>query len=593
MHNQIKRLNISLPLLKTTKTYNRAWLRRDIIAGITVTAVTIPQSMAYAQLAGAPLTAGLYAALVAMIVFALFSSSRQVILGPDAAVAALTGAAIFPLAHGNAATAAALVAIMAILVGIACLIGVVARIGFIAEFLSRPILLGYMAGLALTVIVFQIPKLIGITSPNTINFISNVSYSISHLGSASLATIGFSIFLMASIIVLELKYPKMPSSLVILIGAILVSAIFNLSNHGILTIGDIPTGLPIPSLNGVKLLDVQNLVIPSLAIMVICYVSAISTLRSFADKNNETVDTRQDLIGLGVANVTSGIFGGIPVTATGTRTAVNNAAKAHTQFSQLFGAFAIAITLVFLAPYLHELPLCALAVIIISAISRLFNFGELVSIWHAWRTEALLAIATVLGVAILGIMQGLLLAVSLAIANLIRQSALPYDAVLGVAENGSIRDMERPPHTTIVPGLLMYRFDAPLYFANANFFRDRVLHLIDTADEPIKWFLWDAETITSIDSTAGKMLDKLFADLKERHVVFAIARLKGSVRATASKSSHLSQHFEKAPHYSSLGRALESYKSIQDTPGAKPPKEKLIVHQNSLMKAPYAVIKRV
>jgi SulP family sulfate permease len=590
---QMQRLNVRLPLLKTVKTYQKAWLRRDVIAGVSVTAIAIPQAMACAQLAGVPLTAGLYAALIAMIVFALFSSSRQVILGPDSAVAALAGATILPLAHGNAETAAALVAILSVLIGIACLVGVVARISFIGEFLSRPILLGYMAGLALTVIAFQASKLIGIRSSGTINFISNISYFFNHLSAASLATIYISLIFMAIILILQFNYPRVPASLAVLAIAIIVSTIFHFSNHGIITIGKIPSGLPIPKLTGVRIEDIQSLIVPAVAIMAICYANMITTVRTFADKINDTVDTTQDYIGMGFANMTSGIFGGIPVSTSGTQTTINNASDAKTQVSQLFAALTIIITLVVLAPLLHNLPVCALAVVIIVTISRLFDLGELKSIWHAWRTEALLAVATVIGVVVLGILQGLLLAIFLAVANLIRQSALPYDAVLGVAKNGSIRDVGRPPKTTTIPGLLMYRFDAPLYFANANFFRERVLHLIETADEPIKWFLWDAETITSIDSTAGKMLDKLFSDLRAKHIVFAVARMKGSVREIASRSQHLSKDLEKAPHYSSLGRAIESFKSIQDMPGQKPPKEKLIVSKNELMKAPYSVIKHL
>ncbi len=588
----MQRLRVSLPLLKTLKTYQRAWLSRDLIAGVTVTAVAIPQAIACAQLAGAPLTAGLYAALVAMIVFALFSSSRHVILGTDSAVAALAGATIFPLAHGHAGTAAALVAILSILIGCACLVGVVARIGFIAEFLSRPILLGYMAGLALTVIAFQAPKLLGIHASGRINFISNISYFFGHLGAANGATIVLSLVLVAVILTLQFKSSRVPASLVVLVGATLASSIFHFGSHGVATMGSIPAGLPIPRLTGISLVDIQSLVVPAVAIMIICYVNTITTTRSFAAKVNEEVRATQDFLGLGIANMASGIFGGIPVAASGTQTAVNHAAHAKTQVSQLFAALTVAITLVVLAPLLRDLPVCALAVIIIMAISRLFDFAELRSIWHAWRTEAWLAVATAVGVAVLGITQGLLLAVFLAIANLIRQSATPYDAVLGVAANGSIRDMNRPPKTTPIPGLLMYRFDAPLYFANANFFRTRVLRLIETADEPVQWFLWDAETVTTIDSTAGKMLDRLFQDLQAKQVVFAVARMKGSIRAITARSEHLSRDFEMSPHYSTLGAAIESFKSVQNTPGEKPPKEALIITKHELMKAPPTAIKR-
>jgi SulP family sulfate permease len=581
MLRHIQQLGLSLPIATTIRGYQKRWLRRDVIAGVTVAAIAVPQAMAYAQLAGAPLYMGLYAALAAMVVFALFSSSKQVIVGPDAAMAALTGATVIPLAHGNAHTAIALIALLSILIGLACLAGVVARIGFMAEFLSRPILLGYMAGLAISVIASQAPKLLGMQAPYSTSFVATCSYIATHLSSASRMTIGISLLLISAGMFFERYVRRIPSALALLVGATAASAIFGFSGMGVAIIGDIPKGLPLPSVPGVSLVNAQAIVIPALAIMLVSYANTVATARSFAARNHENVETDQEFLGLGAANIASGVFSGIPVSASGARTAVNHTASAKTQVSQLFGALAIAFVLVVLAPLLRYLPVCALAVIISMAVLRLFDYAELRSIWHAWRTEALLAIATVLGVTLLGVLQGLLLAVLLAVANLIRQSALPYDAVLGVAADGSVHDMDRPPQTEAIPGLLMYRFDAPLYFANASFFRERVMHLIDIADEPVKWFLWDAETITSIDSTAGKMLVDVIADLRRRHITFAIARMKGSVREIASKSTHLSKEFEAAPHYSSLGRAIESFKMVQRTHSVTAPKEKVIVSRTA------------
>lgn len=585
MPPRVRKLRLRVPLLHVLRDYQKAWLWHDALAGVTVTTVAIPQAIACAQLAGAPLTAGLSAGLVAMIVFAFLASSRQVILSPDSAVAALTGSTVLPLAHGSPQAAATLIAILATFIGIAALIGVVARVSFIAEFLSRPILLGYMTGLALTVITFQVPELLGIKSSGHINFIGNVVYILTHLGLAHSATIGFSLILIAAAMLFQRKYTHIPTPLVLLVGATIASSIFHFGQHGIALMGHLPTGLPIPKLNTITITDVQTLVVPAVAIMIICYISTITTSRAFAAKSNEPVTVPQDLVGLGAANVMSGVFGGIPVTASGTQTAINHAARGRTQVAQLFAALTIAIVLVLLAPLLRNLPVCCLAVIISRAIARLFDFAELRSIWHAWRAEAWLAVATAVAVAALGIIQGLLLAVFLAIAILIRQSAMPYDAVLGVAENGSIHDMSRPPKSTAVPGLLMYRFDAPLYFANANFFRERVLHLIAEAEEPIEWFLWDAETVTALDSTAGKMLDRLFIDLEAQGIVFAVARMKGPIRAIIDRSQHLSKDFEAAPHYSTLGRAIESFKNAQHKPNQKLLKDKMIIAKHQIKTA--------
>lgn len=552
---------LTVPIVSILKTYQKAWVRRDLIAGITVAAVAIPQAMAYAQLAGAPLIAGLYAALLAMIVFAIFSTTRLVIVGPDAAMAALTGATLIPLTLGDPSRYAALVAVLAILIGLACLVAVFARLGFIAEFLSRPILLGYMAGLALAVIASQLPKIFGFAVPIAGNFFTTCTYILTHLSETSLATLCLGLTLIVVSLLLQKYTPKIPSSLVILILSSLVSSVFAFSSNGIAVVGEIPRGLPLPQWPVITFFDLQNLIVPALAIMVVSYANTIATARSFTNGQKETIDAPQEFVGLGLSNIASGVFGGIPVAASGARTAVNKDTRAVTQVSQLFGALSIGIVLVFLAPLLHDLPLAALAVIIIMAVQKLFNYRELKSIWHAWRLEAILAVITLFGVTLLGIFQGLLLAVLLAMALLVRNSAFPHDAVLGLTAEKSLRDMSRPPKTEAIPGMIIYRFDAPLFFGNANFFRERVNRLIYESKEPVKWFLWDAETITSLDSTGAQMLRNLIRDLKSRDITFAIARLKGPVRHTINKSRRLSYTFQNTPHFTSMGDALEAYEN--------------------------------
>ncbi len=529
------------------------------MAGVAVAAIAVPQAMAYAQLAGAPLIAGLYAALFAMLAFALFTTSRHVIVGPDAAMAALTGAIVIPLAAGNATVAATLAAILSILIGLACFAGVIMRIGFVAEFLSRPILLGYMGGLALTVIASQASKLFGLAAPIGINFLRIVVFLFGNILHASVPIMLVSATLILLSIIVQKYLKRIPGSLAILVMATVASAIFGFSSKGIPILGNIPTGIPLPHLPGIHLSSVESLFIPAIAIMLVSYSNTVATARSFAAKQFEHVENSQELAGLGFANVASGMFGGIPVAASGARTAINHTAKAQTQVSQLFGALTIALTLLFLAPLLRYLPVCALAVIIIMAVLHLFDFNELKSIWHAWRSEAVLAIVTIIGVVILGIMQGLLLAVFLAIANLIRKSSVPTDAVLGVAADNSIRDMSRPPKTHTIPGIIMYRFDAPLYFGNSNYFRERVLQLIAEAKEPVYWLLWDAETITSIDSSAGQMLFGLTHELHARNITFAIARMKGPVRHTINHTIRLSRVLRQSPQYPSIGLALKDF----------------------------------
>ena len=565
MISMMSRINISVPLIGVLKSYDMKWMRNDAIAGTTMAAVAVPQAMAYTQLAHIPLAAGLYTALVAMILFAFFTTSRYANVGPDAAMAALTGAVIAPLAiGGDPSRFMFLAAALAILIGIVCIIAVYARLSILAEFISRPILLGYMSGLALVVIASQLPKLFGMESPVQTGFFSTITYIIAHLGSTHLVTFVIGVLLIGVVLLLQRYAKKVPVSIVVLVGMVFVSWLFSLSTIGVPVVGEVPTGLPTPIWPTVSLSDLQSLVVPALMIALVSYANTISTSRAFAHAQTESVETPQEVFGLGAANIGSGFFGGMSVAASGTRTAVNYKSRAVTQVSQLFGALFIVVVLIALAPALSYLPQTALAVIIIMAVMSLFNLRELKSIWHAWRSEAVLAIITLVGVTLLGIMQGLLLAVLLAAGNFMRKNTIPKYVVMGLAEDGKVRDMSRPPKTIPIPGMVIFRFDAPLYFMNANYFKDTVYKLIENSKEPVQWVVWDAETVTHIDSTAGQMLVVLMRDLKKRNITFAVARMKGPVRSVASKSRRLSRLISRTPHFATLGEAVHVYKSLLD-----------------------------
>ncbi len=552
----------NLSIKETLNNYRSDYLRADTIAGISVAAIAIPQAMAYSQLIGAPVTVGLYTTLVAMVVFALFSGSRAVIVGPDAAMAALTGAALIPYATSSQESYLVLISFMAVLIGIASLIAVVARLSFMSEFLSRPILLGYMAGLALVVVASQSPKLFGLPVSSQSNFFSSTVHVLTNLNHAHIPTLIFSVVLGATIYILTKKRSRLPVVPVVLLISLLLSWLLNFSKLGIAMVGTIPSGLPLPRIPNIQFSDFQNLMVPAFAIMMVSFANTIATARSFAVKKNDQIDSDQELSSLGWTSIATGFFGGMPIAASGARTAVNDQNNAKTQVSQLFAALAVAVALLFLTPILRYLPLSALAIIVITAVIRLFDYDELNAIWRAWRSEATLAIITVLGVTFLGIFQGLLLSILLAVVNMIRTSAFPTDAVLGVAEDGSIRDMSRPPKTEAVKGIIMYRFDAPLYFANARYFRQRVLDLIEESDG-VTWFLWDAETVSSLDSTAATMLAGLIKELKAQNITFCIARLKGPVRSTVSKTKRLSRIIQRTPHYAGTKEALRAFEEHQ------------------------------
>ena len=469
-----------------------------------------------------------------------------------------SGATIIPLAGNNPSHYAALVALLAILVGFASLVAVIAKLSFLSEFLSRPILLGYMAGLALAVIASQAPKLFGIEPLAKSNFFTGSVNILANLNSVHLYSLLLSVILgIASYLILRYS-PKLPVSIIILFGVTLLSYIFDFEGLGIEIVGTLPSGLPIPSIPEVSLFDIQQLIVPAFAIMAVSYTNTITTARSFAAKKNDQIDSNQELTALGMSSIAAGLSGGLPVSASGVRTAVNEQTGAFSQVSQLIAAAMVGVALVFFMPMLNYLPLPALAVIIIIAVTKLFDLVELKSIWHAWRSEAVLAIVTVLGVTLLGIFQGLLLAIFLAIATLVRKSVFPTDAVLGRTEKGSIRDANRPPETSPIPGIIMYRFDAPLHFGNANYFRQRVLQLIDET-KGTRWFLWNAETTTMIDSTAGAMLLALIQELKNDNITFCVARMKGPVRSTINRTNRLRVAFESIPTYPNISKTLAEF----------------------------------
>jgi high affinity sulfate transporter 1 len=571
----IANIKISIPINEVLRTYQKRWIRRDLIAGLTVSAVAVPQAMAYAQLAGLPLVYGLYTALAAMVFFAIFTTSRFAIVGPDAAMAALTGAAIAPLALSDPTRYTYLVAVLAALIGVVCIIAVYAKLGILAEFISRPILLGYMAGLALAVIATQLPKLFGMPVPPRLSFITTISYIITNISSISWITFFLSLALFIIAYLLQKYLKKVPNFLIILVGTIILSWVFSLASKGVPVVGVVPKGLPLPVFPRVSIYDLQNLVVPALMISLVSYANTISTARAFAVAQSDGIEAPQEFFGLGIANIASGIFGGMPVAASGARTAVNYESKAVTQVSQLFAALCIMIVLLFVAPVLSYLPQAALGVIVILAVKNLFNYKELRSIWRAWNSEAYLAVITLIGVTLLGIFQGLILAVLLAILNFVRKNSLPKYVLMGVAEDGSIRDLSRPPKTTKIPGIIIFRFDAPLYFINANYFRDTVYRLIDESKEPVKWLLWDAETITELDSTAGQMLRLLIKDLNKKGITLAIARMKGPIRNTISKSRRLSRLISNTPHFTTMGEAIEAYYDS----------EKKLKHSKSIQKS--------
>ncbi len=559
-----------LQLFKSWRTTRHS---TDLLAGLTVAAIAIPQSMAYTQLAGVPVSVGLYTALVAMIVYALFTSSRRVIVGPDTAMSVMAGAAIAPFVAGNPDSAGFYVVVLAAIVGVLCLVGARLKLYYIAEFLSRPILLGYLVGVALVIMSDQIPKLLGLTIGGE-NVLHNLLGTFGQLSAIKWYTVLLSVVLFVIGVSLKRYAPKAPVALILVMLATLASAVYGFADHGIAVVGNIPAGLPNLKVPHFDLETLKALVLPAGAIALVAYADTIATVRSFAAKNRESVSSEQELISLGASNLAVALVGGMPVSASGSRTVVNNDMRASSQYAQIYAAGVIALVLILLSSYLAYIPRAALAVIVILSAYKLFDWDELDAIWRGWRSEAALAIVTAGGVAVLGILQGLGLAVLLAVINLIRKTAFPHDAVLGVTENGmTFRDRSRPPKTYDTPGLLIYRFDAPLFFGNANYFHERVMHFIERAPEKVHWLLLDCEAMSSLDSTGAKVLKNLIFELEDKDIVLATARLKGPIRDTLRKTG-LGARLENRPRFASIGQAYDAYCERYKLPSRRKPSTK-------------------
>lgn len=531
----------------------------DILAGITIAALAIPQAMAYSQLVGVPVNFGLFTAVASMLMFALLTSSRRVIVGPDATMAIMAGAAIAPLVNGNIALASFFSAMLALFVGGMQLIGSGFGLHYLATFLSRPILLGYLAGVSLVLIFDQIPKMLGLSAGGE-NVWKNIVAIATNLSSVHMPTLLLSCVLLA-VGVLMIRYLKsVPIAIVLLIGSTIASAALGFADKGIATVGPIPSGWPqmtIPT--DFDWSTLYRLVWPAAAIALISYADSVAIARSVASKNKEEVSSQAELKSIGAANLAVVPVGGMPISASVSRTLVNDTIGASSQWSQIFGAIIIAVAIWLLSPFLQYIPKAALAIIIILSAYKIFDLDELDAIWRGWHTEALLAIATLLGVAVLGILPGIGLAIVLAIINLVRTHAFPHDATLGVTKDGlTFRDTSRPPKTFDTPGLIIYRFDAPLFFGNADYFHDRVMHFINHSSDKVRWLLIDAEAISSIDSTGAKMLKSLIFELEDLGIIVATARVKGPIRDTLRRTG-LGARLENRPRFASIGKAYAAY----------------------------------
>jgi SulP family sulfate permease len=521
-----------IPGLALFKGLNPALLRSEFVVAITVFAVLVPSAMAFGDLAGVTPVAGLYVALGAMVMYAMFGSSKLVITGPEATSAIMTAAAVAPLAGGDPVRYATLAALTAILVGVLALLARVARLGFITDFLSKPILVGYIFGASLIVIGSQLGKMFGIKLESD-QFFRQVLELVIRLDEAHLLTVALGVIFMTALLIMRRINRALPGPLIVVVVAILLSAVFDLQAKGVAIVGPVPAGLPSLVVPDVGYQDVFALLPAALALTILIYADEVLTARVFAARHGQKIDANQEFVALGMANIGAGFLTGFPAALSASRTAVNDQMGGKTQWVGIIAAALTIIFLLFLTPLLAPLPTVALGAIIIVASIGLIDLPAFRFLRQVRRAEFILAIVTALGVLTVGVLQGILVAVVLSLVNVIYHISRPHDALLDEldASGGTVYRGVADKETTLTePGLIVYRFDAPLVFANAAFFAERLEELIAKAGAGLKCVVLDAEAISDFDSTAAEALENLDTDLERGGVELWIARANGPLR---------------------------------------------------------------
>ncbi len=522
-----------LPGLQAVRSYRREWLAKDIIAGVVLTTLLVPQGMAYAELAGLPPITGLYTSILCLLGYAVFGPSRILVLGPDSSLGPMIAATILPLvaANGDAKRAIALASLLAIMVAAIMIVAAVAKLGFIADLISKPTMIGYMNGLALTILVGQLPKLFGfkIDAEGLLGEITGFARGLAH-GEAVAAAAVVGIAGIVLILVLQRWLPKLPAVLIMVVLAITATSVFSLADHGVSLVGVLPKGFPPLTVPHVGLADLGPLFAGALGIALVSLADTISTASAFAARTGQEVRGNGEMIGIGAANLAAGLFQGFPVSTSGSRTAVAERSGAKTQLTGVTGAALIILMIVLIPGLFRNLPQPALAAVVITASLSLADIPGTVRLWRQRKAEFGLSVTAFGGVALLGVLPGIAIAVALSILNVFRRAWRPYDTELGRAEGlEGYQDLRTHPEAQQLPGLVIYRFDAPLFFANAKTFRDEVRRLANSEPKPT-WIIIAAEPVTDVDTTASDVLEDLDETLNAQGTSLVFAELKDPVR---------------------------------------------------------------
>ena len=582
-------LHVMLPIISWLPIYKRAWLRTDIMAGLAVWAMTVPQALAYAGIAGMPPVYGLYAVPLAMIAYAVFGTSRTLCVGPESAIAIISAVTVGALAVGNPNEFIALTSLLALIVGVLFLIFGLLRLGWAANFLSQPVLQGFTQGIALIVIIGQVPKLFGTeaTVAKLLENMSNLPHLIglevdytgfflqawavlATLGEANLSTTVVGLGALALLFALKRFWPLAPSALIAVILSVLAVSILGLAGKGVGLIGEVETGMVSLAVPAVSVDKLAALLPGAFAIVLLGYSVSLSVAAVGAQATGEEINPNQELVGLGMANLGAALSSGFVVCGSLSRGVVIRRAGGQTQVISLINAGLVFLTLLFVLPLFFNLPNATLAAIVIQAMFGLLNVTYLRQLFRIDRSEFAYAMAALFGVLVLGILQGVALGVILALFVLIRRVSHPATAVLGrLPGTDAYRDITVHPEAETIPGLLIFRFDAPIIFANAAYFAEQVRQLISDATTPIREVLVPAQQINQLDSTGANQLERLRTELEAKGISLSFVEVKSALRE-AMRRNGLEEKIGADHFFESIHEGVQAFlQGHEQIPGGK------------------------
>jgi len=541
------------------RAYQAAWLPSDVLAGLVLTTMLVPVGIAYAEASGVPGIYGLYATIVPLLAYALFGPSRILVLGPDSSLAAVIASVVVPLAQGDPQRAVALAGMMAIVSGLVCILAGLLKLGFITELLSKPIRYGYMNGIALTVLIGQLPKLLGVSIERTgplrdsIRIVRAVA-----AGELSGVTVAIGAATLFAILVLK-PYKRIPGILVAVVGATIAVAALDLAASGVKVLGPLPQGLPSFAIPWISAADWHPVLLGGCAVAMVSFADTSVLSRAYAVKLRTPVDPNQEMVGLGVANLAAGFFRGFPISSSSSRTPVAEASGAKTQLTGVVGAVAVALLLVWAPNLLKNLPSAALAAVVIASAIGLFEIGDLVRIFRIQQWEFWLSILCLVGVAVFGAIPGIGIAILVSVVEFLWDGWRPHYAVLARVDGlRGYHDLKRYPEGRLVPGLVLFRWDAPLFFANAELFQQRVLEAVAASPTRIKRVLITAEPVTSVDVTSADMLLELEEKLRASGIELRFAEMKDPVKDKLKRFG-LFDRLGAESFYPTIGAAVDAY----------------------------------